>query len=749
MTISRQRQIADTRPRIKQDVLFAQTQKGVLFHNCTAGFHLAAPSAYRIACALVPRLTGESTVAELCDGLTQTQCEMISDVIAAMMDRGFVADVPPAPPGSPRLPAAAAERFAAQVSYVDHYAGQAEERFLTFRSTRVAVLGGDEIARWCALSLLRNGAAGVAAQAPADPGAPVEAELADELTELSAAGCATVLESLPDTLLSWPDLSAFDVVVVTSGTRQLAALASTPVPAGTVLLPAGVIGGRALVGPLSGQDRSGCWVCAALRFGSNGDPGAAAELWSGLVAPRAAANAPSRPLAAMLGNLLAFEVFRLRTAALPPETDGRVIVQNLDSLDSGIEPLLPHPACPGCGEAARNPAATADDELAGLEPRTPVLASADDAGEAEELFDELIRRSLLVSPTVGVFTAFDDDTITQLPLKVGRIRFGLGHTVRRTITAFDIHHVVGARLSALNRAAEAYAAQVAAPAGHEPALGRSLGESPCRSLGESLGRSLGESPRIAVHRLAIAAGNAPRDAPGGPWIAATSLLTRGRVLLPAAAVHPLGPANRDGWFLPTAAGSGAGRSPGEALGRALGTALAHDAISAALRHDRAVRRVSRHLLDGDRELAFLAGTADLIGLDLELLDLSMAEAPVRVLLARADDGADGPLWACAADPGWARAAREALCEVVGRAQAARELPGDPLDLGDPLIRDLDPYTLAITDEDIRQPATVATWDAVLDELRAEGRDALALTTGPADLLRAGLSVVRVVLANRE
>jgi ribosomal protein S12 methylthiotransferase accessory factor YcaO len=214
-------------------------------------------------------------------------------------------------------------------------------------------------------------------------------------------------------------------------------------------------------------------------------------------------------------------------------------------------------------------------------------------------------------------------------------------------------------------------------------------------------------------------------------------------------VHPLGPANRDGWFLPTAAGSGAGRSPGEALGRALGTALAHDAISAALRHDRAVRRVSRHLLDGDRELAFLAGTADLIGLDLELLDLSMAEAPVRVLLARADDGADGPLWACAADPGWARAAREALCEVVGRAQAARELPGDPLDLGDPLIRDLDPYTLAITDEDIRQPATVATWDAVLDELRAEGRDALALTTGPADLLRAGLSVVRVVLANRE
>jgi len=120
MTASSQQQIAATRPRIKQDVLFAQTAKGVLFHNCTAGFHLVAPSAYRLACALVPRLTGESTVAELCEGLTQTQREMISDVIAAMMDRGFVRDAQPPTPGSPRLSAPAAERFAAQFVVAGH-----------------------------------------------------------------------------------------------------------------------------------------------------------------------------------------------------------------------------------------------------------------------------------------------------------------------------------------------------------------------------------------------------------------------------------------------------------------------------------------------------------------------------------------------------------------------------------------------------------------------------------------------------
>ena len=412
----------------------------------TCGLH-----AYRLACALVPRLTGESTLEELCRGLSEVQREMVGEVVAAMFDRGFARDVRPVPPGAPQVPAPVAERFAAQVNYIDHYADQAGERFLAFRSARAAVLGGDETARWCALSLLRNGAAGVAAQGPAEPGAPVEAELAMELADLAGAGCPARVEPLADGLLSWPDLAGFDTIMVTSGVQQLAALAGAPVPAGAVVLPTAMLGGHAVVGPLTGPGRAGCWVCATLRFGANGDPGAAADLWSGLVAPRAAASAPSRPLAAMLGNLLAYEVFRLRTAALPPETDGHVIVQNLDSLDSCVEPLLPHPACPACGGAAEATGgaviAIAADGLAGLVPRTPVLASAEDADDAEEFFSELTRRSLLVRPAVGVFTAFDDNEVTQLPLKVGRIRFGLGHSVRRTVTAFDVHHVVGARPS--------------------------------------------------------------------------------------------------------------------------------------------------------------------------------------------------------------------------------------------------------------------------------------------------------------
>jgi hypothetical protein len=60
---------------------------------------------------------------------------------------------------------------------------------------------------------------------------------------------------------------------------------------------------------------------AALRLGSAGDAAAAAGLWAALAleVPPPGPALPG-PLAAMVGNLLGYEVFRLRTGALPVET---------------------------------------------------------------------------------------------------------------------------------------------------------------------------------------------------------------------------------------------------------------------------------------------------------------------------------------------------------------------------------------------------------------------------------------------
>ena len=538
-----------------------------------------------------------------------------------------------------------------------------------------------------------------------------------------------MLMPLPEGEATWDDLRGYDVVVTTSGVRQTTALLAAGVPEGVSLLPLAVIGDRALVGPLTRGSRPGCWVCTALRFGANQPPGPAADLWSGLIVPSAsdAATAPSRPLAAMLGNLLAFEVFRLTTGALPPETEEQVIVQDLDSMDCTTEPLSAHPRCPYC--AGRSEKADDAESPEAVIPESPRTTTVADADQADDMHDELTARSVLVRPSVGMFTAFDDDTITQLPVKAARIRLGLGHTERRAITAFDVHHVVGARLSALHRAAEVYAEHVV----------------PSRVTGHEDSDASGLTDATD---LAISSGNGLHRATGG-GIEATSLLSGTKVLIPAGAVRTFGPANRDGAYLKTSAGTGAGRSTAEALGRGLSTALALDALRSVLTRDRAASRVKLPGLDDDAELRFLAESVANLDLSVELLDLTDPDSGVHILAARAhDEVQDRPVWAVGADVAWRRAAREALCDLVGRVQLGRQEPGVPVDGGDPLIRALDPFALPV-EGDVRPSLDAnSTWPDALDALRRTSRDAYAAPIGSDDLSRAGIIVVRVVLTGR-
>ncbi|MYR12849.1 transcriptional activator protein, partial [Streptomyces sp. SID724] len=153
--------LAGTRPRVRRDVLFTETPGGVLFHNADGGFHLTGRTAYRFASLVVPHLTGRHRLAELCAGFGPAQRAMAAELVKTLYARGFARDIPEADPAGDTLDEETAERFAAQIAYVDHYADDAPARFARYRATRVAVLGDDETARWCALSLVRNGCADI------------------------------------------------------------------------------------------------------------------------------------------------------------------------------------------------------------------------------------------------------------------------------------------------------------------------------------------------------------------------------------------------------------------------------------------------------------------------------------------------------------------------------------------------------------------------------------------------------------
>ncbi|MFE7383876.1 TOMM precursor leader peptide-binding protein [Streptomyces zhihengii] len=707
-----------TRPRIRRDVLFTETPGGVLFHNADGGFHLTGRTAYRFASLVVPHLTGHHTLAELCAGFGPAQRAMAAELVRTLYARSFARDVPEADltaPGATGADEAVHRRFAAQIAYVDHYADAAPERFARFRGTRVAVLGGDETARWCALSLVRNGCARVG----------VAADFADvtaEAAEAEADGCPVRVDRLGADD-GWTALADWDVVVVTGAgaAARTHRLLAAGVPEGRTLIPAWTFGEHRVTGPLSTAATAGCWSCAALRLGAGPDAGAAAaDLWAEVAGVLPDAASPlTGPVAAMSGNLLGYEVFRVTTGALPAETDGQVLLQDLRSLDVVAEPVHPHPRCVRC--AGRTPAGPDGAPPAAL--ALPATPSVDTAREAEAVVDDLNRISAaLVRPHAGVFTRYADEEITQTPLKVSRVELAVGHGRRRTVAAFDVHHLAGARTRALYAAAEVYTEHVVPPAAEAAA---------------------GTGARLAPDALTTGGGTGTAADAVTAWTTATSLLTKETVAVPAAAVRALGALNDDRLHLATGAGTGAGPGPQEAAGRGLLSALAHDALLRAVSGTTRVTPVGAP--DDDPELAFLLTSAGTLDIAAELLDLGEDERSSAYAVLARETGGDGR-WALGAGLSRRDAACEALRDLLGQVQLAAEDPEYAYDPGLPLVGDLAPGTVAVTEPGPCPPTARATaFDTVLDRLRAAGRDVLHVATTPADLAACGISTARVLL----
>ncbi|MFD7962328.1 TOMM precursor leader peptide-binding protein [Streptomyces zaomyceticus] len=760
MTLTSYAEIAGTRPRVRRDVLFTQTPGGVIFHNADGGFQLTARSGYRFATLLVPYLDGSRAVEEICQGFGDVQKAMVGELVQALYARGFARPVPAPeePAGPPALLPAVSERFAPQIAYIDHYGDAAETRFARFRATRVAVLGDGPVARWCVLSLIRNGCATVGVEPSLAEGGGVVtpeefAAVRAEAASLTDEGCPVELPLLPgpDTHRGrgrhtedpgresrngegWAAYEGYDMVVVAAGPGVpgvVLPLLREGVPQGRTLLPAWTFGGSAVVGPTMTSDSAACWSCAALRLGAAGGAAAsdAAELWSGLaLGTGTPGTRPTGPLAAMLGNLLGYEVFRLVTGALPAETRDKVLVQSMTSLDVASEPLLAHPRCPFCSTTAGLPEPV---DLASAPARPaflPTVATAPDDDAAQGPLAELERRSALVRPFTGVFTSYADEPLTQTPLKVGAVVLGLGARGTRTITAFDVHHTAGARLRALNAAAAVYAEHVVpAPAFIEP---------------------LDALPAVAPDTLTVASGTGGSGG-GVVWTPATSLVTKEAVRVPSGAVRPFGQDNADRRFEPTRAGSGAGTDLPEAAAAGLLSALAHDALGRAVRSAGEVAPIAPEVFGEDPETTFLLRSTALLGLTVELLDLGeRAHSGASVVLARTTGGAGGVggvgRWAVGAALDLTSAAVDAVRDLLGEAQLAGE--GVETDDGDPLLRDLDAALVRVTRaEAAAGPDAPLEWTQVLERLAAAGRDALVVPTHAADLPSAGIHTVRVLL----
>jgi hypothetical protein len=286
--------------------------------------------------------------------------------------------------------------FAEQISYAQHFGALGGRGFAAVDRAHAHLVGSGELLDWVVLGLVRNGFRTVTVHATAAgvPGSDVVAELAD----LRSRGVPADVSRQ-----EWPGggLEGADVVVVAPGDgdpRLVDAVAAAAQAQGVPLLAVWAHARALVTGPVQpvGSTVRATWRDAVERLTANADPDDAARFWAA-VGDGVAPGAPvTGALAAMTGNLLAFEAFRalarIRTAAPLPQ----VLVQDVLSGDVAAATVVPNAPAPA-GDSGP--------------PEAPVPVTT-----------RLDRAAPGVDELAGVFHAFEDEDLVQVPLKVSRLR---------------------------------------------------------------------------------------------------------------------------------------------------------------------------------------------------------------------------------------------------------------------------------------------------------------------------------------
>lgn len=719
-------ELLSVRPRLRNDAVFLRVDTGVYLRHSENACVLKGGLAYQWMSILGPRMNGEFTVGELCDGLEEAQRQTVLRLTGTLLAQGFVRDVPPAADAG--LPESVLTRFRPQINLIEHFAGTTGEspavRFGRFRAARALVAGSSPVLTAAVQGLVRNGMAEVDYVTPRD-GTDVAAALEPEVAGLRAADVPVTLNARAADV-TWPD---YDIVVFAAegdGLAELLAVSRRLRDAegpSARLLPVVTTGERVVIGPLTGTATGPCWVCAQLRLSANGDAGMAADLWREIALGEGVdrATPASGTVPAMVGNAAALETFRLFSSQLSELDQRHVVIQDATTLESTREPLLPHPACPLCRDLvpeagpATGPASAVRGTFSGDSPE-------------EELYE---RIAPLISPRIGVLSGWADEALEQIPMKIGRVRVaGSGELAPgpRTITAYHPETFLHARMAAVRSALRWYAG--------------TFTRRPDVVTGTQAGLSAEGHHVVPDASLLTWSGLAPATDRPRPYVPAVSLVTGNTVLVPQAAAYPLTGVNRDAVFERTAAGGAAGRTREEIVAAGLADALGRRGLIAAVRGTEPAFELPGEAMERDEEAAFARTSLGHLGRSVRAYALPGAR-PAYAVLAVVDDGS---IWAVGAALSPRDALRAALRDALGQAQTTAA-EGAPADLAGSMPADFDPRTAwagvdaGAWDEDT-PPADTG---AVLAALASGGGDAYLVDTTTADLRAVAALTTGVVL----
>lgn len=449
------------RPKLKGDTFFVPVADGVLLRNNLGTRVIKGKFVYSWVERLVPYLDGTHTLDELTEGLESEKSDMVRNLVEVLAHGKFLKDAEQDKPHM--LSAQELETYAAEIAFVDSFRDSAAYAFECFRAKRVLLIGSDLLLTALVHGSLSCGLRHVGAL-PLEDDATTWQRVHDYLTLSQQRDPAQTLEKIaapPD----WSDESA--VLAVLQPFDAILFAASTPMLAYLQILnrlcrahrkpfiPAVIVNDHAWIGPLAQGDAGACWECAWRRLQSNQSdsfpesPVYALENLAGAPASQFLAQ----PTAAIIADLLAFELFKKYTEAGPLDTAGSLIDMDLETAYSQKHAFVSHPLCESCHQPG---ALTETEFLAGiaqLQQREPDVPEAF-SKRAAALFDEAL----------GVFSTLEEGDLIQLPHSTCRV--AISNPMRHSPPAYQAQ-VIGsgvgfkqARQRAAQQACEFYAASI-------------------------------------------------------------------------------------------------------------------------------------------------------------------------------------------------------------------------------------------------------------------------------------------------
>jgi len=348
---------------------------------------------------LLPMFNGEHTLGELTEGLPSAYQNMVMEIADVLHKNGFVRDMSQERPH--QLREEILIKHASQIEFLESVADSGAYHFQNYRQTKVLAVGSGHFFVSLVSALLESGLPSfhiyVTETVPTNK---------SRLSELVEYACKSDDEVKVEEIRlngvgnrAWREMvRPFDAILYVSqegDVEELRTLHAACIEEKKKFFPALILNQTGMAGPIDAQESVGSWESAWRR------------LHRTVLSTDPLLSTFSVTAGAMLGNILAFELFKEITGVTKPEQINQFYLLDLETLEGNWHSYLPHPLVTGTAT------------VKWVEDAAESLKNGSASKEEGKLF---LFFSRLTSPQSGIFHSWEEGELKQLPLAQCRVQ---------------------------------------------------------------------------------------------------------------------------------------------------------------------------------------------------------------------------------------------------------------------------------------------------------------------------------------